>query len=63
MQVTMIILLSLLAVLVVLLVFFLYMSAMNRLFREIFGRKEPVPRVDRSPVKIDQKTVFGRGKN
>ena len=63
MSVPMIILLSLLAVLIVLLVIFMYLSAVRRLFREIFGRKQPVPRVDRSPVKIDQKTVFGRGKN
>ncbi len=40
-----------------------YMSYISKLFRQIFARKAPVPKVDRSPVKIDQKTVFGRGKN
>ena len=34
-----------------------------KLFREIFFRKHPIPKVDRSPTKIEQDTVFGRGKN
>ena len=57
------ILLGLLFVLIVFAGFIFYMSFCSRAFRGIFGRKEPVPRVDRSPSKIDQKTVFGRGKN
>ena len=63
MTTVMIILIVLLVILVIALLFFMYQSAVSRLFREIFGRKHPVPRVDRSPVKINQKTVFGRGKN
>lgn len=57
------ILLGLLFVLIVFAAVLFYMSFCSRAFRMIFGRKEPIPRVDRSPVKIDQKTVFGRGKN
>lgn len=56
----------LLVLLIVILVFVLilgYMSWRAKLFREIFLRKHPVPKVDRSPVKIDQDTVFGRGRN
>ncbi|MBR5386627.1 MAG: alpha/beta hydrolase [Clostridiales bacterium] len=58
-----IVLIVLLCLLAVALVVLLYQRMCNRLFREIFARKAPIPRVDRSPVKIDQKTVFGRGKN
>ena len=57
------ILLGVLVVLIIFTVFVFYMSFCSRAFRFIFGRKEPIPRVDRSPVKIDQKTVFGKGKN
>ena len=58
-----IILSVLLTVLAIALIMLLYQRMCNRLFRRIFARKAPVPRVDRSPIKIDQKTVFGRGKN
>lgn len=56
-------LLVLLFALLVFAVWFGYYSLTVKVFKEIFARKEPMPRVDRSPTKIDQKTVFGRGKN
>ena len=57
------ILIGILIVLIVFAAILFYMTFCSRAFRAIFGRKEPVPRVDRSPVKIDQKTVFGKGRN
>ena len=57
------ILLILLIILVATLLFLGYKRWSVRLFREIFARKTPIPKADRSPVKIDQKTVFGKGKN
>ncbi|MBO4635647.1 MAG: alpha/beta fold hydrolase [Clostridiales bacterium] len=42
---------------------FLYINISRKLFRKIFVRPHPVSRVDRSPEKIDQSTIFGRGKN
>ena len=57
------ILIGILIVLIVFAAILFYMTFCSRVFRAIFGRKEPVPRVDRSPVKIDQKTVFGKGRN
>jgi len=56
-------LLVLLFALLVAALWFGYRSFINKLFKEIFGRKEPMPSVDRSPSRIDQKTVFGRGRN
>ncbi len=61
-----IVLIALIVLLVVLVTFagiLFYQKTCSKMFREIFGRKEPIPKVDRSPIKIDQKTVFGRGKN
>ena len=63
MRILFISLIVLLVLLTGLLVFLLYRSFIIKLFRQIFGRKSPVPKVDRSPIKIDQKTIFGRGKN
>ena len=57
------ILLVILAVLIVFTAFIFYKTFCSRAFRAVFARKAPIPKVDRSPVKIDQKTVFGRGKN
>ncbi len=57
------ILLVILVILVVFACILFYMSFCSRAFRYVFGRKAPIPKVDRSPVKIDQNTVFGRGKN
>ena len=63
MNIVLIVLIVLLVVLVVFAAILFYQKTCSRLFRSIFGRKEPIPKVDRSPVKIDQKTVFGKGKN
>ncbi len=57
------VLLALLPILVTCLIVLGYVSFCSKAFRAVFGRKEPIPKVDRSPVKIDQNTVFGRGKN
>ena len=57
------VLLALLPILVTCLIVLGYVSFCSKAFRYVFGRKEPIPKVDRSPVKIDQNTVFGRGKN
>jgi len=57
---------TLLVLLVIILGFVLYLGYMSwctKLFREIFLRKEPIPKVDRSPLRIDQSDVFGRGRN
>lgn len=52
-----------LAVILVLVIILGYKSLCAKLFKYIFVRKHPVPKVDRSPIKIDQKTVFGKGRN
>ena len=57
------VLLALLLILIVFTAVVFYQTFCSRAFRYVFARKAPVPKVDRSPVKIDQKTVFGRGKN
>lgn len=56
-------LLVLLLAILVFVIYLGYMSFCTKVFRSLFARKAPIPRVDRSPVKIDQKTVFGKGKN
>ncbi len=40
-----------------------YLRFTKKLFTTIFKRPEPMPKVDRSPSKIDQSTIFGRGRN
>lgn len=61
---------SLIATLVVVLVIllialgaFAYLQWCKKLFVRIFGRPNPMPRVDRSPKEIDQSTIYGRGRN
>lgn len=56
-------LLVILAAILGFIIWFSYFQLTVKTFKEIFARPEPMPRVDRSPSKIDQKTVFGRGKN
>ena len=40
---------------------FIFINITERLYHKIFDRRKPVPQVDRSPVKIDQSTIYGRG--
>jgi len=42
---------------------FFYYTLCNKYFNRIFRRPKPVPQVDRSPKKIEQKTINGRGLN
>ena len=41
----------------------IYIALGNRFFAQAFYRTEPMPTVDRSPQKIDQSDVIGRGRN
>ncbi len=58
-------LIALLAVAVVLIALFLYLfiffNITERIYHKVFDRRKPVPAVDRSPKKIDQSTIYGRG--
>ncbi len=40
---------------------FIFLNVTERLYHKIFDRRKPIPAVDRSPTKIDQSTIFGRG--
>lgn len=40
-----------------------FLSLCDAEFKRIFSRPRPQPQVDRSPKKIDRKTIFGRGRN
>lgn len=59
------------AVILLVLLFFLavatlylgYLTVCRKLYVKIFKRPKPMPQVDRSPSKIDQSTVYGRGRN
>lgn len=55
------ILVIVLAVLGVGLYLFIYFNMTERMYHKIFDRRKPVPAVDRSPTKIDQSTIYGRG--
>lgn len=44
-------------------VFLAYIRITNNLFYKVFKRPHEMPAVDRSPLEIDQSTVFGKGKN
>ena len=44
-------------------VFILYFTICDKIFRKVFRRPRPMPQVDRSPSKIDQDTIIGRGRN
>ncbi|HAW16494.1 MAG: alpha/beta fold hydrolase [Clostridiales bacterium] len=57
------ILVVLMVLLIAALLYLMYMRFVTRLFRKIFRRPKPMPKVDRSPTEIDQSTIFGRGKN
>ena len=58
-------LIAILAVVFVLLLVGLYLffffTLTNKMYHKIFDRRKPVPAVDRSPMKIDQSTIYGRG--
>ena len=53
----------LLIVCAALVVYLLYIRTARLLFWKMFERPDPVSKVDRSPDKIDQSTIFGRGRN
>ena len=57
------ILLVLLVLAVTALICLAYIRVCRKLFNEIFRRPKPMPKVDRSPKEIDQRTIYGRGKN
>lgn len=59
----MIILLVVLVLLVLLLLFVGYMRVVAKFYRKLLYRPAPMPKVDRSPTKINQDTVNGKGKN
>ena len=40
---------------------FIFFNITERLYHKIFDRRKPIPAVDRSPLKIDQTTIYGRG--
>lgn len=58
-----IILISLMLLLIAALLYLFYLRFTKNLFSTIFKRPEPMPKIDRSPAKIDQSTIYGRGKN
>ena len=40
---------------------FMFFRITEKMYHKVFDRRKPVPAVDRSPMKIDQSTIFGRG--
>ncbi len=58
-----IILIVILVLLVGALAYLAYLRFTKKLFVTAFRRPAPMPKVDRSPSKIDQSTIYGRGRN
>ena len=56
---------AILVVVVVLIAAGLYLffqhTMTEKMYHKIFDRRKPVPQADRSPMKIDQSTIYGRG--
>lgn len=39
----------------------IFINTTKKLYHKTFDRRKPIPQVDRSPMKIDQSTIYGRG--
>ena len=60
-SIVIVIMVLVMALLIAGLYIFFFINTTNRLYHKIFDRKKPMPQVDRSPMKIDQSTIYGRG--